>query len=249
MSELSKRARAAMFIRSFAIQGSWNYRTLIGNGFAFVLLPALREVYSERPAELRDAVARHADVFNSHPYLAGIAAGAVARLEAEATDPHVIQRFKTAMRGSLGTLGDGLVWAGWRPVCAMVALLLVFAGLPWWLCAIAFLGLYNAGHIALRVWGFAVGYGAGLAVGERLRRSRLLAAQNLLAGAGAFLLGVLLPVAIGTGLAIQPPPPLVTAAALAAALAGLLFDGKARVPLLVAMLATALGGISLGWLP
>lgn len=246
MKQLSARARLGMLIRSFAIQGSWNYRTLIGNGFAFVLLPALREVYHDRPEDLRTAVARHADVFNSHPYLAGIAAGAVARLEAEAVDPAIIKRFKTAMRGSLGTLGDGLVWAGWRPVCALFTLLLYFAGLAWWLCALAFLLLYNAGHVTLRVWGFTVGYNSGLSVGERLRRSRLLTAQSTLAAIGAFLLGVLLPVGIANGFAIAAPRPIVIAGAMAAALAGLWFNGRVRTPLLIALLATAVVGLSIG---
>ena len=49
MTALGFRARAAMILRSFAVQGSWNYRTLIGAGFAFALLPALRALYGRDP--------------------------------------------------------------------------------------------------------------------------------------------------------------------------------------------------------
>src|SRR5690606_32454688 len=66
----------------FAIQGSWNYRTLIGTGFAFALLPLLRSRYRGDPARLRESLERHASLFNSHPYLAPVALGAVAQLEA-----------------------------------------------------------------------------------------------------------------------------------------------------------------------
>jgi hypothetical protein len=36
-----------VFLRSFAIQGSWNYRTLQGSGFAFALMPVLRYVHGD----------------------------------------------------------------------------------------------------------------------------------------------------------------------------------------------------------
>ena len=40
--------RVSVLLRSFTIQGSWNYRTMLGGGFAFAILPVLRRVYSER---------------------------------------------------------------------------------------------------------------------------------------------------------------------------------------------------------
>ena len=124
--------RLAIFARSLVIQGSWNYRTLIGGGFAFALLPLLRAIHRAEPERLREAVERHAVLFNSHPYLASIALGAVAVLEESREDPRLIERFKAALRGSLGTLGDQLVWAGWRPVCVLLALALLMDGAAWW---------------------------------------------------------------------------------------------------------------------
>jgi phosphocarrier protein HPr len=145
--KLAGRAWAAVFLRSFAVQGSWNYRGLIGTGFAFALLPALREIYRGQPERLEDALRRHNTLFNSHPYLTPVALGAVVVMEATGEDPALIERFKTAVRGSLGTLGDRLVWAMWRPVCLLLALSLAFAGAVWWAVLSAFLMVYNAGHI------------------------------------------------------------------------------------------------------
>ena len=98
MTPLPRSVRRAMLLRSFAVQGSWNYQTLIGTGLAFVLAPALRHVYGADPGRLRDAVGRHAELFNAHPYLAGLAAGALARLEADGVPPETIGRFKNAIR-------------------------------------------------------------------------------------------------------------------------------------------------------
>ncbi|MGH7649217.1 MAG: hypothetical protein ACREND_13955 [Gemmatimonadaceae bacterium] len=39
---LSWSARIAVFTRMFAVQGSWNYETMLGPGIGFCLEPALR---------------------------------------------------------------------------------------------------------------------------------------------------------------------------------------------------------------
>jgi mannose PTS system EIID component len=175
-----------VFTRAMSIQGSWNYETLSGPGFGFAILPALRRLYPD-PAELDAAVRRHQAMFNSHPYLATLALGAVIRLEQDGEDPAMIERFKAALRGSLGTLGDQLVWAGWRPICVLAALGLLLAGAPWYVAMGTFLVLYNIGHVALMSWGLSVGFRDGRYVADRLRSSVIRRVQPRLMAMGAFL--------------------------------------------------------------
>lgn len=238
------RVRAAMFLRSFAVQGSWNFRSLIGTGFAFTLLPALRDVYRGRPDELNAAAVRHTTIFNSHPYLVGVALGAVSRLEAEHEDPRMIERFKSAMRGSLGSLGDGLVWAGWRPACALVALVLVFGGAPWWAGPLVFLVLYNIGHIGLRIWGFRVGFRQGRDVGQTLRKAHLADAQQDVARAGVFMLGVLLPLLVARAGSAYAASWWLIAALLAGL--GLHYGPAARTPIIGGIAAVLIAGLIAG---
>lgn len=236
----------AMLLRAFAIQGSFNYRTLSGTGFAFALLPVLRWVYRDRPAALAEALRRHAALFNSHPYLAGITLGGVARLEAEGERPEVIERFKRALRGPLGWMGDKLVWAGWRPVCTLVALLLLIGGAPWWLAAGAFLLVYNAGHLVLRVWAWRLGLRHGLGVGEQVRQSWLPRIQNALPAAGALLVGALVPfAATGDFVGVRPALPYVAAALIGAAI-GVRFGAAVRDPLALLLCGVALLGMLVG---
>lgn len=244
MTALSRQARLAVFARSFAIQGSFNYRTLIGNGFAFALLPALREIFRGRPADLREAVDRHTRVFNSHPYLSGIALGAVATLEGDGASPVVVERFKSALRGSLGSLGDSIVWAGWRPVCTLLVLLLLLIGVPWWATVLVFLGVYNAGHLALRGWAFRLGLSSGRAVGEQLRRAPLSKVQGGISRAGAFLLGCLLPIAVAGGLVSSPMPPATIVLAVGAAVLGLGAGHRVRTPAVLALAGFMLVGLA-----
>src|SRR5205823_2261782 len=143
--------------------------------------------------------------------------GAVMRLEEQHEDPAVIERFKAAVRGSLGTLGDRLVWAGLRPACLLAALVMLFVGLPWYVSIVTFLVLYNAAHLALRLWAFRLGLTEGKGVGEQLRRHPITNAQQFLSTAGAFLAGVALPLmSVGGVVAIGLPYPWLIAGAVAA---------------------------------
>jgi mannose/fructose/N-acetylgalactosamine-specific phosphotransferase system component IID len=193
--ELDRGLRAEMVLRTFLLQAAWNYRTLQGAGAAYVLLPLLRRLHSD-PGALEAAVSRHAGHFNAHPYLACLALGSLARLEAEGADPETIRRFRTALGGPLGALGDRLVWASWLPLCSILALSLLWAGLaPGWVLAV-FLLLYNTGHIGLRIWGFGEGWAAGTEMAARLRTMGLSAVatrlEGWLAGAMGFLVGLAL---------------------------------------------------------
>ena len=171
MKRLPAGVRARVVLRSFAVQGSWNYETLIGTGFAYTLLPALRYLHGNDGNRLKETIARHSELFNCHPYLATVAVGAVAKLEADGIEPVVIQRFKNALRGSLGTLGDRLIWSTWRPMAALAAVALFLAGAAWWVAVTAFLVIYNVMHFAVRILGLRLGSRTGLEVGRALRET------------------------------------------------------------------------------
>lgn len=159
----------AAWSRTFAVQGSWNYATMVGTGVAYALLPLLRRIYAGDPVRLRESVEQAMRPFNGHPYLCAMAVAALGRLEQDDVDPATIEKFRLALRGPLGTVGDRAVWGQWRPVCALVGILSFLLGAtPGWSVAV-FLALYNVGHIAVRVWAYVTGWQAGLEVGRLLK--------------------------------------------------------------------------------
>jgi mannose PTS system EIID component len=188
---IPRRALASAFARSFVIQGSWNYHTMLGSGFAFAMLPGLRRIFAGDPKAMEASVRRHLEHFNSHPYLSNLALGAALRLEADGQDGDTVRRFKTAVRGPLGGLGDALVWAAWLPAISMAALSLMWLGAPGWVAVLVFLCVYNAGHIGLRLWGFRAGLQEGSAVGRRLTQSSLGAWTERVRAASSAILGLL----------------------------------------------------------
>lgn len=156
------------FLRTFAVQGSWNYASFLGGGLAYCLLPLLRRIHAGHPEGLRNAVDRHLEPFNAHPYLAPMAVGALARLEAEGREGEEIARARRAMTGPLGAAGDRMVWAGWRPACLLAAVAVHTLGAGPWTAVLLFLSLYNTGHLSLRTWAFRRGWREGPRVAAQL---------------------------------------------------------------------------------
>ncbi|MDE3005106.1 MAG: PTS system mannose/fructose/sorbose family transporter subunit IID [Gemmatimonadota bacterium] len=180
-----------MLLRSLVIQGVWNYRTMLGAGFAFALLPTLKRVFGDDPVALGQAIERHSEHFNAHPSLAPIALGAIARLETDGADSDTVRRFRTAVCGPLGGLGDTLVWATWLPLVAVCALVLYWFGAPGGGVALTFVVVYNLGHLGLRAWGLRLGLDSGRDVGARLTAADLGGVARRLQGPLALGLGVL----------------------------------------------------------
>lgn len=186
-----------IYLRLFAVQGAWNYETLLGNGIAFCMEPALRLLPGgTRSERYREALGRHARYFNAHPYLAGIAVGALARAELDGVPPALIERFRTALGGPLGSVGDRLVWASWLPLCSLVALAAFGIGARPGTVVAIFLGLYNAGHFWMRAWGLKTGFERGLRVADALGHPVLRQGPQYVGSAAALLAGIAIPLAV-----------------------------------------------------
>ncbi|HEX5577935.1 MAG TPA: PTS system mannose/fructose/sorbose family transporter subunit IID [Gemmatimonadaceae bacterium] len=185
-----------MYLRLFAVQGAWNYETMLGNGIGFCTEPALRllpgGMKGQRYAE---AMVRQARYFNAHPYLAGVAVGALARAELDNVTPELIERFRTALGGPLGSVGDRLVWASWLPLCSLLALAAFGMDAPPATVVGIFLVTYNIGHFALRAWGLRVGFNRGLRVADALAHPVLRRGPQYVGSAAALLAGIAIPLA------------------------------------------------------
>jgi len=198
------------------IQGSWNYRTMQGAGLGFSLIPYLSRLYRGDRAALNASLGRHAGFFNANPYLSTVAISAVARMESEGAEPEEIERFKRALVSPLGSLGDRLVWARWRPLCSLTALLLFGLGAPWWVASGVFVVLYNTVPQWLRLWGLGRGWWNGREVGRVLMSSPLRRLPDRLTIPLAVIGGALLPpLALALGGTSSVSPILVIGAGLA----------------------------------
>jgi PTS system mannose-specific IID component len=216
--KLPMRTRLSMLFRMFAIQGAWNYETLLGNGIGFCLEPALRRLPGGRhsPA-FKAAMTRQSRYFNAHPYFAAVAVGALARVELDLEPAERIERFRAALPGPLGSVGDRLIWAGWLPFCSLAALAVFGLGGDAVAVVGTFLILYNVVHIGIRWWGLNTGWKHGLRVASALGHPLLRQGSPHIARLAAIATGIGLPLAIGQ---VIGPGRAFTGAVLAASIVG-----------------------------
>lgn len=184
-----------MFLRSLLLQSTWNFERMQNLGFAYALAPALTRLHGSGEA-LDRALQRHLEVFNTHPYMASAVLGMVLKLEESlaagggATEAQ-IRSLKLGLLGSYGAIGDGLVWAGLGPLAMIVAALVgVLTWSAWWGLAV-FLGVYNLGHLVVRLGGFVLGYERGMAAVLVIRDFNLPRWTRRIRTAALGLLGVL----------------------------------------------------------
>lgn len=189
------KARAHAVLRLFAVQAAWTYERMTGIGVAHAAAPLLREhLAGKSSAERHAAISRSAEFFNSHPYLAGVAVGAVVRAERDEVPGPTILRLRTALSGPLGAMGDQLIWTGQVPALMGLAL----ATVPWvgaWAVLIAVVA-HNLLRLAITVWGLDLGLREGIGVGAALQRSWLPRRAEDAQRLAAFAVGLAIPVAI-----------------------------------------------------
>ncbi len=189
-----KRGLISAMTRLFVFQGSMNHERLQGLGMAVAIEPLLRDLHGGRAGEAyRRAMGRAAGFFNTHPYLAGLAVGSIARAEHDGVPSQQIDRLRTALKGPLGSLGDRIIWAGVLPAAAAIGLIVLTPAHPF-VAAATFFVLFNVVHVALRVWGLQAGWRSGVRVAEALRHPVLQAGLVASGPLAAVAIGFAIPV-------------------------------------------------------
>jgi PTS system mannose-specific IID component len=152
-----------MFLRSLLVQASWNFQRMQSLGFFFTIFPALARLHRRGSPELAQASLRHLQLFNTHPYFAGLVAGTVAHEEGPGGGgPELAAAIKRSLMCALGGVGDEFFWAHLRPLAALLALPFALGGRAW--APLVLLAVYNLPHLGTRAWGIAAGLRRGRGV-------------------------------------------------------------------------------------
>jgi PTS system mannose-specific IID component len=182
------------FCRLFVVQGAWNYERMTGVGMGYAAEPLLEDLQSMDPARHAEAAVRSAEYFNSHPYLAGAALGALVRAEYDQVPGAQISRLRAALPSPLGALGDQFFWTGLVPATIGAAILGVVSGHAMGAIILALVG-YSAVRIATGIWALRIGLANGARVGAALAASWLPRFAPAVGLAAGLLVGMALPLA------------------------------------------------------
>jgi PTS system mannose-specific IID component len=158
--KLNKSILFKIFLRSFFIHTTLNFRRMQNLGFAMAVIPVIRE-WNLSVKEAAGLLTRHLQMFNTHPYFTGPVLGSVVRLEEKSGGGEVSDSImiKQSLMGPYAAIGDTFFWGALRPFAAIVACVLAYAG--YLVAPLAFLLLYTPSHLWVRLKGFIEGYKRG----------------------------------------------------------------------------------------
>ncbi|MDO4670753.1 MAG: PTS system mannose/fructose/sorbose family transporter subunit IID [Aerococcus sp.] len=192
---ISKRDRLAVNWRLTFIQACWNYERMHNVGMAYTIMPVLKKLYPKKE-DYTQALNRHLEFFNCHPYLEAPIIGVVLAFEEEKAngtqiDDATINSVKVGMMGPLAGVGDPIFWGTMRPVLGAFAASLALSQSM--LGPLLFFLLWNVIRVAF-LWGTQeFGYRSGESITDDLSGGLL---QKITLGSsilGMFVMGVLVP--------------------------------------------------------
>lgn len=186
----------SVFIRSNLFQGSWNFERMQALGFCFSMIPVIRKLYNTNNNAQKEAIKRHLEFFNTHPYMAAPILGVIIAMEeqkangASTIDNAAINGLKIGLMGPLAGVGDPIFWGTIRPVLAALGAGIAMTGGV--LGPILFFTLFNTARLMTRYYGIIYGYKKGISVVHDIGKGKIL--KKLTEGSailGLFVMGAL----------------------------------------------------------
>ncbi|WP_054777277.1 PTS system mannose/fructose/sorbose family transporter subunit IID [Lacticaseibacillus saniviri] len=192
---MNQKDRISVWWRSQFLQASWNYERMQNVGWAYSMIPALKKLYKTKE-DRADALKRHLEFFNTHPYLAAPILGVELTLEEKRAngaqiDDAAIQGVKIGMMGPLAGVGDPIFWGTIRPVIGAFAASMAMS--QNWMGPIIFFLAWNLIRMAFLWYTQELGYRQGENITKDLSGGLM---QKITTGAsilGMFIMGVLVP--------------------------------------------------------
>jgi len=183
-----------VFMRSNLFQGSWNFERMQALGFCYCMVPAIKRLYPENNDARRQAIKRHLEFFNTHPYVAAPVLGVTLAMEEQRAngaeiDDGAINGLKVGLMGPLAGVGDPIFWGTVRPVFAALGAGIAMSGSL--LGPLLFFVLFNVVRLLTLYYGVAYGYRKGVDIVKDMGGGFL---QKLTEGAsilGLFVMGAL----------------------------------------------------------
>ncbi|WP_198512546.1 PTS system mannose/fructose/sorbose family transporter subunit IID [Bacillus sp. mrc49] len=173
---LTKKDLISTFFRSFFSMTSINYERYGSLGFCFAVIPALKRLYGDEE-ELKEAIVRHNEFFNCHPYTTNAIIGVTLALEEQRAQgkpitSETISSTKAALMGPLSGIGDSVFKATFMTIFAAIGAGLALEGNP--IGPILFIVPNVLLNIISRYYGLIYGYRFGMNLILKMKDSDIL---------------------------------------------------------------------------
>lgn len=192
--KLTRSDLRSVFYRSNLLQASWNFERMQSLGYAFQMVPAIRRLYPAGSQERKDAIKRHLEFYNTHPYMTAPILGINLAMEEQRAngmpiDDAAINGMKVGLMGPLAGVGDPIFWGTVRPVIGAFCAAIAASGSI--LGPILFFVLFNLIRLLVRWVGIVYGYRKGMAVVSDMGGGMLQKLTEASSILGLFVMGAL----------------------------------------------------------
>lgn len=118
--KLSEKAlKSAAWRHNNTLQWCWNYERMQCTGFAYAMVPIMKELYDTDEEVCRN-LERHMQFYNSHPGASAAICGACCALE-EDYQPETSDSLKIALMGPMAGIGDTIQAVLVKPIAFIIA--------------------------------------------------------------------------------------------------------------------------------
>ena len=191
---LTQKDLRSMYWRSTFLLGSFNFERMQAMGFCLTMAPAIKRVYANDKQQQAQALKRHLEFYNTHPWVSSVVFGVTAAMEeqkskGEPIGEDTITNVKVGLMGPLAGVGDPIFWGTARPVLAALGASLALNGSimgP----IIFFLGI-NILRVLTRWYGLRLGYERGTELVTEVGGGQLKKITQMAAIMGLFVMGAL----------------------------------------------------------
>ena len=104
---------------NLALQWCWNYERMQAAGYAYAMVPVIKELYEGEPTQCRE-LERHMQFYNTHPGASALIIGADCALE-ESYQGEMGDSLKVALMGPLAGIGDTIQAVLITPTFSIIA--------------------------------------------------------------------------------------------------------------------------------
>ena len=210
MKKLSSKTLKKVYNRHYQLLGCFNYERQMSTGYAWTMMPAIRELYGEDEAKMKAGVKRHLEFFNCattpSPFIIGITC-AMEEQCASAPDGEFdvasINSVKAALMGPLAGIGDSFFFNCYRVIIAGLCIGLSANGSL--LGVILFVLLYGCMLLVYKYIFLTAGYRYGTSlITEAFERGIVPLITEAAGILGAIMVGALIAQNVSIKIALQP---------------------------------------------
>lgn len=124
-----KTLNSAILRHNFVLQWCWNYERMQAAGYAYAMVPVIKELYDDNDERARN-LERHMQFYNTHPGASALIFGADVALE-ESYQTETGDSLKVALMGPLAGIGDTIQAVLVQPTTGILAASLAAEGNYW----------------------------------------------------------------------------------------------------------------------